>query len=171
MILWDLTRLKNLPKSEVQAYMEGAVCAEDLKEYVLDHAIQHGFDPAWLGSETKQATQSQNDLCWQQTCEDMAEHSIDYASAYLAYRHRLHDADDDGRTAWCRECRLPAGAALDYCGRCGGDDVMICTAGWDSSSEPAGWAWEHLSGPPSTRATIGAGPYGYRGVATAFPSL
>ena len=137
-ILWDLTRLKNLPKSEVQAYMEGAVCAEDLKEYVLDHAIQHGFDPAWLGSETKQATQSQNDLCWQQTCEDMAEHSIDYASAYLAYRHRLHDADDDGRTAWCRECRLPAGAALDYCGRCGGDDVTICTAGWDSSSEPAG---------------------------------
>ena len=114
-ILWDLTRLKNLPKSEVQAYMEGAVCAEDLKEYVLDHAIQHGFDPAWLGPETKQATQSQNDLCWQQTCEDMAEHSIDYESAYLAYRHRLHDADDE---------------ALDYCGRCGGDDVMICTAGW-----------------------------------------
>ena len=65
-------RYKNLHESEVKAYIEGALCAEDLREYVLDHAIQQGFDPAWLDTEKKTKAPSQKAVA-QRTSQELSQ--------------------------------------------------------------------------------------------------
>ena len=50
-------RHKNVHEAEVKAYVKGALSTDDLKEYALDHAVQHGLDPEWL-NEKKDKKQS-----------------------------------------------------------------------------------------------------------------
>ena len=65
-------RHKNVHEAEVKAYVEGCVCAEDLKDYVMEHAIGQGFQSAWLQTDKKVKGQSQKSFIQQTLAEPVA---------------------------------------------------------------------------------------------------